>query len=389
VALVDERILEQDDIPAGRAFGTADLTNSLSADRLDATRVSLEFSCHVLQVSCLAGDEIRLEVGRAEVTLSDSQSPTVTGDASGSALSGIPLAGDVNLALPFADDGGGLETVALRADGSKVAETDVGGSGCTRPFVARTPCPGSGTAVVSVDTDRLTAGPHALSAVLTDVAGNATTVGPWQVTVRTSSPTAPPNLGPAIVRGIKPLPTGTVALSSRRTVRSRYSKPPMLKGTVKASDGSPLANVVVTTSDGTTAKTDKKGRFSVKLAKGPSREVKVSCGDSAQTVKVIVAAPIRLKTNRKSTRNGRSITFTGSVPGAGNARTRVELQALSHRKWVPFKTADLRDGTFKASYRFTRTFFTQRYSFRAVIHETPGFPYAAGTSAQVKVTVHA
>ena len=117
--------------------------------------------------------------------------------------------------------------------------------------------------------------------------------------------------------------------------------------------------------------------------------MRISYGDSVQTLKVVVAAPIRFKTNRTSTRNGRSITFTGSVPGAGKARTRVELQALANGKWIPFKTAGLRGGKFKASYRFTRTFFTQRYAFRAVIHETPGFPYAAGISAQVKVTVHA
>ena len=106
-----------------------------------------------------------------------------------------------------------------------------------------------------------------------------------------------------------------------------------------------------------------------------------------QTLKLVVAAPVRLRTNRKSTRNGRSITFTGSVPGAGKARTRVELQALADNRWVPFKTAELRNGRFKASYRFTKTFFTQRYSFRAVVHDDPDFPYAAGKSTVVKVVV--
>ncbi len=137
------------------------------------------------------------------------------------------------------------------------------------------------------------------------------------------------------------------------------------------------------------AKTDAKGRFSVKLGKGVSREVRISYGDSVQTVKVIVAAPVRLKTDKKSTRNGRSVTFTGSVPGAGNARTRVELQALASGKWIPFKTAELRNGKFKASYRFLRTFSTQRYSFRAVIRADEDFPYAAGKSAVVRVVVRA
>jgi hypothetical protein len=106
-----------------------------------------------------------------------------------------------------------------------------------------------------------------------------------------------------------------------------------------------------------------------------------------QSVKVIVAAPERLATDRKSTRNGRAIKFTGTVPGAGKARTRVELQAWANGKWIPFKTADLRNGRFGASYRFTRTFATSRYRFRAVVHDDPDFPYAAGRSAVVSVLV--
>ncbi len=133
--------------------------------------------------------------------------------------------------------------------------------------------------------------------------------------------------------------------------------------------------------------TDAKGRFSVKLPRGVSREVRFSYGDSVQAVKVIVAAPVRLKTDRKRTRNGRAVAFRGTVPGAGSARTRVELQAWANGKWIPFKTADLKRGKFSASYRFTRTFATALYRFRAVIHTDPDFPYAAGTSTVVKVLV--
>jgi hypothetical protein len=103
-------------------------------------------------------------------------------------------------------------------------------------------------------------------------------------------------------------------------------------------------------------------------------------------VKVVVAAPVRLSTDRKSTRNGRSVKFLGRVPGAGGARARVELQAWAGR-WIPFKTAALKNGRFSASYRFTKTFTTVRYRFRAVIHDDPAFPYAAGRSAVVKVLV--
>ena len=120
--------------------------------------------------------------------------------------------------------------------------------------------------------------------------------------------------------------------------------------------------------------TDAQGRFSVRLPKGPSRTVSFAYGDSVQTVKVVVAAPIRMKVSPTKTRNGRSVRFRGSVPQAGKARTRVELQAWANGKWVPFKTVALRIGRFTAGYRFMRTFNAQRYRFRAVIQSDPDFP---------------
>ena len=90
-------------------------------------------------------------------------------------------------------------------------------------------------------------------------------------------------------------------------------------------------------------------------------------------MKVIVAAPVRLKVSPTKTRNGRTIKFSGSVPQAGKARTRVELQAWANGKWVPFKTVALKNGRFRAGYRFMRTFIAQRYRFRAVIQDDPNF----------------
>jgi hypothetical protein len=132
--------------------------------------------------------------------------------------------------------------------------------------------------------------------------------------------------------------------------------------------------------------TDAKGRFSLRLPRGVSREVRLTYGDSTETLKVIVQAPVRLRTDRKSTRNGRAIAFVGSVAGAGAQPARVELQAWAG-SWIPFKTVALRNGRFRGSYRFTRTFATTRYRFRAVLRADPGFPYAPGTSSVVSVLV--
>jgi hypothetical protein len=316
-----------------------------------------------------------IAAGSMRVTLRDDLPPT-------SDAAGIALDPSGTVIVPFADRGGGLRRASLLVDDRAVDSAQL----CQEPFVDPVPCPTSGTVALEARDHRSSN----VAVELIDASGNRSLVRP--------SPSAPPtptvDSTPVLTVPV-PVPVqqrsvpGSLTLDGAGTRRVPYSKPPTIKGTVKTSDGAPLAGVVVTSSDGTTAKTDGKGRFSVKLAKGVSREVRISYSDSVQTVKVIVAAPIRFKSDKKTTRNGRSITFTGSVPGAGKAKTRVELQALANGKWIPFKTAELKNGNFKAGYRFTRTFFTQRYSFRAVIHEDDGFPYAAGKSAVVRVVVRA
>ena len=324
----------------------------------------VELWCSRPDEACNASGE--LTAATAETVLRDPHAP------SGSFVDGAPI-------LTFSDEGAGVERIEMSVDGADPVSTTVGPESCRRPFVSLVPCALSGRIEWP-----LPAGRHEIRATLIDASGNRTAVGPEHVgTEEPASPSAP-----VTAETVQPR-QGRVMLTRRGTLRVRYAKPPTIHGTVTANDGAPLGGVTVTTSDGTRAKTDAKGRFSVKLGKGVSREVRISYGDSVQTVKVIVAAPVRLKTDKKSTRNGRSIAFTGSVPGAGNARTRVELQALANRKWVPFKSVALRNGRFRARYRFQRTFSTQRYSFRAVAYDGPGFPYATGESSLVKVVVHA
>ena len=65
--------------------------------------------------------------------------------------------------------------------------------------------------------------------------------------------------------------------------------------------------------------------------------------------------------------------LTGSVAGT-KLPTRIELQAYSGGHWFPFKTVALRKGKFSGRYRFTRTFSSQRYRFRAVAARRPRLP---------------
>jgi hypothetical protein len=331
------------------------------------------------QFICGSGSWLR--IAKASVTLRDLSPPGIE-----ATVSGQGLAGTVDVALRLHDEGGGIETAALRVDGVDQTPVQLGGSTCRRPFAIQTPCPRDGEAVLRLDKTGLSDGPHRVEAVVTDVAGNATVAGPFALGAHPTTPELPPSTSPVSSESA-PVRAGRLSLQGRRTIRASYASPPAVRGTVKTAAGAGIAGAVVSVGTAQTVKTDAKGRFSVKLARGVSREVRFSYGDSVQTVKVIVAAPVRLTVDRKSTRNGRRVAFSGTVPGAGASRTLVELQARAGNRWVPFKTAALRDERFRATYRFTQTFSAQRYSFRAVIHDDPDFPYAAGRSGVVRVTV--
>ena len=137
--------------------------------------------------------------------------------------------------------------------------------------------------------------------------------------------------------------------------------------------------------------TDASGRFTWKVSRGPSREIKFTATSpgsfSSATLQSSVKAPIELKTNRTRTRNGQKVRFTGTIADAPpDSRTRVDLQAWAGR-WVPFADATVRRGRFSAKYTFKRTYRPTSYRFRAVLRDDPNFPYAAATSKEVRVRV--
>jgi hypothetical protein len=98
---------------------------------------------------------------------------------------------------------------------------------------------------------------------------------------------------------------------------------------------------------------------------------------------------VTLRTDRRAVRNGRSVTFTGSVAGAPVAARRlVALQVrIRGRRWSTFATTRLTHGTFARRYRFTRTTSRHVYRFRVLIAAAPDWPFAAGASRSLQVMV--
>lgn len=392
----DERVLERSpELPTWElgGFGVGEL---VSLPGLDAHRVGVQIGCDAGDYSC-AGDAIRLGITRAAVTLRDEVSPEAIGSPSGRLFSDLSLDGLVDARLGFRDLGGGVATVELRVDGTGRGVEHVGGAWCAPPFVVHVPCASAGSATLTLDASQLSDGAHTVEFVMSDVAGNRGIAGPFAISVRTPPPSASggPAAAPSSPAPTAAQPHGTLSLAGKSTRRVKFTAQ-RFTGTVRSPGGSGIAQarIEVATrplrggawSAPTFVTAGANGRFAFTLPRGPSREVRLSYGESTQTVKLIVAAPVRLKTDRKATRNGRSVRFEGTVPGAERARTRVELQAWAGR-WVPFATAALRRGRFSASYRFRSTYATTRYRFRAVVHGDDDFPYAGGTSPEVEVVV--
>jgi hypothetical protein len=85
---------------------------------------------------------------------------------------------------------------------------------------------------------------------------------------------------------------------------------------------------------------------------------------------------ITLKASRRSVKNGKAVAFSGAVMTGTRPFNDVivALQARVGSRWVTFK--NVRTGTaggFGARYRFTRTFRTRTYTFRARVSKQQGF----------------
>ncbi len=91
--------------------------------------------------------------------------------------------------------------------------------------------------------------------------------------------------------------------------------------------------------------------------------------------------------------NGEAVTFSGRLRGAflPPEGKLVELQFSDRGKWRTFRTfrAAPSSGRWSYSYRFDGTRGTRRYLFlfRVTIPKENGYPFTAGRSRRVGVTV--
>jgi len=226
-----------------------------------------------------------------------------------------------------------------------------------------------------------------------------------------AAPAATPAAAPRPCNGDRCSATARITIKAgtkgSQTIAVRYGGRAHIVGRLLAPNGDPIAgatiDVVAARDNGAarsairaTARTDAAGEFSYDTPAGMSGAVAFSyrmhldSTDEAARyeVRVRVMAGVRLAVSPTRTRNKHSVTFTGRVLGSPRGhRKLVELQAFSDGRWVTFATTRSRNGRYRYSYRFERTFSRQTYRFRAVVRSETGWPYLTGSSNRVYVTV--
>jgi hypothetical protein len=141
------------------------------------------------------------------------------------------------------------------------------------------------------------------------------------------------------------------------------------------------------------------GRFSYRIARGPSRrlrfEYKAYSLDpapvSSAEVTFGVRAGFRLRLRPRRVRNGQRVVFRGRLkggPARKGARVSIDVLVPDARRRVPIGSvrADAK-GRFRFAYRFRRTLVEARYRFQARLVAQPGYPYRGARSRRVSVEV--
>ena len=145
-----------------------------------------------------------------------------------------------------------------------------------------------------------------------------------------------------------------------------------------------------------TVQTDGEGRFAYSAAGTSSETLRFTFAGSATllpsriAVTMSVPAVTAFMANRRSLRNGQTVTFAGQLrtrpaPPGGKL---LELQVLLPAGWKTFRTVRSDPaGRWTARYHFTRTGGVQHYRFRVRLPEEASYPFAVGVSQPLVITV--
>jgi len=364
-----------------------------------------------------AGYAASLVIFSADSTIQEEESPEVSG-VSGEVSGGQEVHGSPAVNFTAVDRGSGIFGARVIVDGRTLSETplDSNGGHCvnvggttdgTPAFLYLRPCAETVHADVTVPTEGLANGVHRIQVLVTDAAGNATTVIDRQVLVENGAESGP-NAPTAIIRA-------RLSAAWRRDRKSaltvKYGASPRIVGRLLGPNGEPIPNAAVE-AVGTAAapgarsaafsrpRTNAAGYFNIAVPRGASsRRITLVYSSFAGSVQTLATASLSLRVHAgvwfavspRVSGVGQTITFAGRllggpVPGGGKV---VVLQARAPGgNWIDFEVVRAGgSGRFAARYRF-RFPGPAHYEFRAVSEREAAYPYLAGTSRPVDVFEH-
>lgn len=192
------------------------------------------------------------------------------------------------------------------------------------------------------------------------------------------------------------------------TVRVAYRGRVRLRGRLTDAKGHAMAHIPLTVMRRAdlpgamwktlkTIHTTKSGRFSYLTPSGFSRVFVVryegtpTIRPSQAQTKILVAASSTIHADHHTRRDGQRVRFSGTLRGANipTGGKLVELEVRVNHRWQVFaSTRTTSKGRWKRTYKFTGTHGSAVYTFRALVPHEASYPYRAGHSKALHVTVH-
>ena len=347
----------------------------------------------------------------ATITLEDDIPPQATA-IGGTMTTATDLEGTQTLAIDAGDAGPGIYQAILEVDGKEAQSTvidnngghceNVGQSTDGRPaFLYVQPCKLEiNNQYLSFNVSQIPEGPHKLTVLVTDAAGNATTAFERDVVIGRGACNGTCDSASQLTASdaalLKPItePYTKSALTLSGVLHEpsgAYVPGAQVELLQQASyTGAPLVAIASTTTGPT-------GTWTFKVPRGPSRLLRVAwrCRalDAGYATQLEyheqVYAGIALKAPRH-VRVGELFAFRGRLAGGyiPPERNYLQIKIFYDGKWRTIETVRTnRNGTFSYPYAFAQGTEHHTYRFLATIHYSSTYPFLANESHEVRVRV--
>jgi hypothetical protein len=340
---------------------------------------------------------------QVRIQLTDVAPPSL--QLGGSILSGGELRGPQSLAIVAADEGAGLESAQIAINGKAAGGEDLSGSCNPLPgnMTARmAPCPPSFSKTFTLDTAQppFQEGVNTVAVCIYDYAQAGTANSAcqsYQVLVDNLCPGSPVGGGQTVTAGFAGNGKSDRTLSFHRRA--------LLRGRLRDGAGNAVSGASVCIQGHTdlpgrpfhligTTSTNQNGGWSFKLARGPSRVIRIGYrAGSFQTstdLSLHMRARATLHLSRHRTRVHRKIYFSGEIAGPSCALRVVVVRGTvpgAKRRFLVRRAKTDALCHYRVGYAFSPVPATTRFVFAAVVPEQNGYPYVRGRSVSRYIQV--